>query len=41
MEDSTYVIFGATGNLSRIKLIPALYRLDAAGRLTDGMKGLG
>ncbi len=41
MEDSTYVIFGATGNLSRIKLIPALYRLDAAGRLTDGMKVVG
>ncbi|VAW76918.1 Glucose-6-phosphate 1-dehydrogenase [hydrothermal vent metagenome] len=41
MEDCTYVIFGATGNLSRIKLIPALYHLDAAGRLTDGMKIVG
>ncbi|VAW78285.1 Glucose-6-phosphate 1-dehydrogenase [hydrothermal vent metagenome] len=41
MEDSTFVIFGATGNLSRIKLIPALYHLDAAGRLTDGMKVVG
>ncbi|MEN8260191.1 MAG: glucose-6-phosphate dehydrogenase [Pseudomonadota bacterium] len=32
---STYVIFGATGNLSRVKLIPALYRLEAAGRLPE------
>ncbi|MGZ5052616.1 MAG: glucose-6-phosphate dehydrogenase [Methylobacter sp.] len=32
-EPCTYVIFGATGNLSRIKLMPALYRLDAANRL--------
>ncbi|HDK38053.1 MAG TPA: glucose-6-phosphate dehydrogenase, partial [Thiolapillus brandeum] len=29
----TYVIFGATGNLSREKLMPALYHLDAAGEL--------
>ncbi|MCG6868292.1 MAG: glucose-6-phosphate dehydrogenase [Gammaproteobacteria bacterium] len=29
----TFVIFGATGNLARIKLIPALYHLDAAGLL--------
>ena len=40
-EDCTFVIFGATGNLSRIKLIPALYHLDAAGRLTDGLKVVG
>ncbi len=32
----TYVIFGATGNLSRIKLMPALYHLEAAGRLPKG-----
>ena len=31
----TYVIFGATGNLSRVKLMPALYHLEAAGKLTD------
>ncbi|MDD5272373.1 MAG: glucose-6-phosphate dehydrogenase [Methylovulum sp.] len=37
-EPCTYVIFGATGNLSRIKLMPALYRLDAAGRLPDGTR---
>lgn len=30
----TYVIFGATGNLSRIKLMPALYQLEAADKLS-------
>ncbi len=35
-EPCTYVIFGATGNLSRIKLMPSLYRLDAANRLPEG-----
>jgi len=35
-EPCTYVIFGATGNLSRIKLMPALYHLDVAGRLPEG-----
>ncbi|MGR8978662.1 MAG: glucose-6-phosphate dehydrogenase [Gammaproteobacteria bacterium] len=34
-EPCTYVIFGATGNLSRIKLMPALYHLEAAGRLPE------
>ena len=33
-DDCTYVIFGATGNLARIKLIPALYQLDAKGLLS-------
>jgi glucose-6-phosphate 1-dehydrogenase len=32
-EPCTYVIFGATGNLSRTKLMPALYRLDATNHL--------
>jgi len=32
-EACAYVIFGSTSNLSRIKLIPALYRLEAAGKL--------
>jgi glucose-6-phosphate 1-dehydrogenase len=35
-EACTYVIFGATGNLSRLKLMPALYHLDVAGRLPEG-----
>ena len=37
-EPCTYVIFGATGNLSRIKLMPALYHLDAAKRLPHGTR---
>ena len=34
-EPCTYVIFGATGNLARIKLMPALYHLEVAGRLPE------
>ena len=41
MDACTYVIFGATGNLSRVKLMPALYHLDAAGALPDGVKIVG
>ncbi|KAF3977861.1 MAG: glucose-6-phosphate dehydrogenase [Methylococcales symbiont of Iophon sp. n. MRB-2018] len=37
-EACTYVIYGATGNLSRIKLIPALYHLDVENLLPDGSK---
>ncbi|OGT90667.1 MAG: glucose-6-phosphate dehydrogenase [Gammaproteobacteria bacterium RIFOXYD12_FULL_61_37] len=37
----TLVIFGATGNLAGIKLLPALYHLEAAGRLPEGLKILG
>jgi glucose-6-phosphate 1-dehydrogenase len=37
-EDCTYVIFGATGNLSCIKLIPALYHLDVENLLPEGCK---
>jgi glucose-6-phosphate 1-dehydrogenase len=32
----TYVIFGATGNLARVKLMPALYQLEVAGLLPEG-----
>jgi glucose-6-phosphate 1-dehydrogenase len=32
-EACTFVIFGATGNLSRIKLMPALYHLELANLL--------
>lgn len=32
-EACVYVIFGATGNLASIKLLPALYHLDRAQRL--------
>ncbi len=34
----TYLIFGATGNLSRIKLMPALYHLEMENRLPEGSK---
>lgn len=37
IDPCTLVLFGASGNLSRIKLIPGLFRLDAAGRLPDNM----
>ena len=37
-QDCTFVIFGATGNLSQIKLMPALYHLDRAGMLTGNMR---
>ncbi|MFQ3611079.1 MAG: glucose-6-phosphate dehydrogenase [Fimbriimonadales bacterium] len=36
--DTTIVIFGATGDLARNLLIPALYRLCRAGVLPDGVK---
>ncbi len=38
MDASTLVIFGATGNLSRIKLMPALYLLEKAGQLCPETK---
>ncbi len=38
IEACTYIIFGATGNLSRIKLIPALYHLDVENRLAKETK---
>lgn len=38
IDPCTVVIFGATGSLTRLKLIPALYRLDVAGRLHEDIK---
>jgi glucose-6-phosphate 1-dehydrogenase len=37
-EACTYVIFGATGNLSRVKLMPALYHLEAENLIPEGSK---
>ncbi len=37
-EPTTLVIFGATGNLSRLKLMPALFQLDSAGNLPEGTR---
>ncbi len=33
LDPCTFIIFGSTGDLSRVKLMPALYHLDAAGKL--------
>lgn len=38
MQACTIIIFGATGDLSRKKLLPALYHLDAENRLTEETK---
>ncbi len=40
-EPATFVIFGATGDLSHRKLIPALFRLDRAGYLPPDFEILG
>ncbi|MEE8057537.1 MAG: glucose-6-phosphate dehydrogenase [Pseudomonadales bacterium] len=37
-QDCTFIIFGAAGNLSRIKIMPALYHLEQAGKLTKGLR---
>ena len=37
-DNATLVIFGATGNLSKIKLMPALYLLDKADQLDPATK---
>jgi glucose-6-phosphate 1-dehydrogenase len=34
-NDCTFVIFGATGNLSQVKLMPALYHLEVENRLPE------
>jgi glucose-6-phosphate 1-dehydrogenase len=38
---TTLVIFGASGDLTRRKLIPALYELHRKGRLPEGFRLLG
>ncbi len=38
IESSTLVIFGATGSLTRLKLIPALFKLDVDKLLPEGMR---
>lgn len=37
IDPCTLIIFGAGGNLSRLKLIPALFRLEVGGRLPERM----
>ncbi|MBX6364223.1 MAG: glucose-6-phosphate dehydrogenase [Gemmatimonadetes bacterium] len=41
LEPSTFVVFGATGDLSRRKLLPALYELYQDGRTAHGCAILG
>lgn len=38
IDPCTLVLFGASGNLSRIKLMPGLFKLHKLGRLADAMK---
>ncbi|MHB8255169.1 MAG: glucose-6-phosphate dehydrogenase, partial [Acidiferrobacter sp.] len=40
-EPCVLLIFGATGDLARRKLVPALFRLHAKGLLPDGFAVLG
>ena len=37
-EACSLIIFGATGNLAQLKLLPALYHLETAGLLPDGLR---
>ena len=41
IEPVTFVVFGATGNLSRNKLLPAIYHLEEADRLPNQMAIIG
>ena len=38
MQATDWVIFGGTGDLSLRKLMPALYRCEEEGRMTDGSR---
>lgn len=38
IDPCTLVLFGASGNLSRVKLMPGLFRLDSLDRLPENMK---
>ncbi len=41
IDPCTLVLFGASGNLARVKLYPGLFRLDLLGRLPDDLKIIG
>jgi len=38
IDNGTLVLFGAKGNLARVKLIPGLFHLDDCGQLPPKMK---
>jgi glucose-6-phosphate 1-dehydrogenase len=37
-DPCSLIIFGATGNLAQVKLLPALFQLDAKGMLPDSLR---
>ena len=41
VEPFDYVVFGGTGDLSERKLLPALYRRQVAGQLTEPTRIIG
>ncbi len=41
IDPCSLVLFGASGNLARVKLYPGLFRLDLLGRLPAEMKIIG
>ncbi len=41
IDPCTFIVFGATGHLSRNKLLPAIYHLEEAGRLPADMALIG
>jgi glucose-6-phosphate 1-dehydrogenase len=41
IDPCTLVLFGASGNLARVKLYPGLFRLDSLGRLPANLKIVG
>ena len=40
-EPCTFIVFGATGHLSRNKLLPAMYHLEEAKRIPDNTSIIG
>ena len=40
-ENTVIVIFGGTGDLTRRKLVPALFQLGCKGRLPEGLRIIG
>ena len=41
VDPAALILFGATGDLARRKLVPALYNLDRGGHLPDGFRLIG
>jgi len=41
IEPCTFIVFGATGHLTRTKLLPAMYHLEEVNRIPEGLAILG